>query len=372
MNNVLTYWVSYSLIRELTTRRKNEIYVQCFNRSKTIVDLYDNPELLSRLDITEQERDAIMKAKGELSNIAFGVEDMLDQGYKILPLDSEEYPKTLKGNLKMSVPTVLYAKGNISLLNEPSIAIIGSRNADEISLQFADNVARKAAEENKVVVSGFAKGVDLQALLSALKYDGKSVIVLPQGILTFASGFRQYYQPIAEGRVVVISEFAPKAGWSVGLAMARNQTIYGLADVIYVAQSDSKGGTWEGVTAGLKLGRSIFVRRGEANEKSANNLLIRMGAGAVDASGNVIDKENVEAQCGAADIVTAITEVLKHCPMSCKQILEKLALDTPEKNMRDILASIEEVEKYKEKGGVYYRLKGSSPASLFDDLDSRN
>ena len=102
-------------------------------------------------------------------------------------------------NLGKAAPTVIFTKGNKELLNESSMAIVGSRNADKISLQFTDNVAKRISASNGVVVSGFAKGVDRQALDSALAAGGKSIIVLPQGIMTFASGFKQYYETYHSG-----------------------------------------------------------------------------------------------------------------------------------------------------------------------------
>lgn len=95
-------------------------------------------------------------------------------------------------------------------------------------MQFTDNVAKKASSEHKVVVSGFARGVDKQALDSAMKHKGQSIIVLPQGITTFASGMKKYYKQIIEGNVLVLSTFHPKSPWAVDLAMARNSIIYGL------------------------------------------------------------------------------------------------------------------------------------------------
>ena len=216
------------------------------------------------------------------------VEELLNQGYDIVPITSKEYSPTLKANLKYNSPIVLYTKGNKQILQEKSIAIVGSRNANETSLLFADNVARKATSEYKVVVSGFAKGVDKQALDSALKYKGQSIIVLPQGIYTFASGIKKYYKQIIEGDVLVLSTFHPKSPWSVELAMARNSIIYGLASEIYVAQSDNKGGTWSGVCDGLKKGRIVYVRKTGINDNCANLTLINMGAEAVDINGNTI------------------------------------------------------------------------------------
>lgn len=292
MKNILTYWVTLMLMRGVTTRRKNEIYSKCFIHTPqiSISELFDNTEVWKEIGMSSEEQLAFTEAKNELSNNAFLVEDMLSQGYSILPIDAQDYPKTLKRNLKMGAPTVIFAKGNISLLNEPSVAVVGSRSADEVSLLFADKVVEKSVQEGLTIVSGYAKGIDRQALDSAIKFNGRSIIVLPQGILTFSTGFRQLYRDIAQGNVLVISTFAPKAGWSTGLAMARNSIIYGLAEKIYVAQSDSKGGTWSGVTDGLRAGREIYVRQPKPGEKNANNLLIEKGAVPVDTDGNILQR----------------------------------------------------------------------------------
>ena len=258
MNQELTYWVALAHTPKMWTARKNEIIAYCFQREKTIVDFFSSDQFLG-MSLTPQEAVLLQQTKSELANYAFMVEELLDQGFDIIPVTSQEYSPTLKSNLKYSSPIVLYTKGNKQILHEKSIAIVGSRNANENSLKFTDNVAKKASMEYKVVVSGFAKGVDKQALDSALAYKGQSIIVLPQGITTFSSGIKKYYKQIVGGDVLVLSTFHPKLPWSVDLAMARNSIIYGLASEIYAAQSDDKGGTWSGVTEGLKKGRKVYV-----------------------------------------------------------------------------------------------------------------
>ena len=121
-------------------------------------------------------------------------------------------------------------------------------------------------------VSGFAKGVDKQALDSAINYKGQSIIVLPQGIMTFGSGFIKYYKQIVDGDVLLLSTFFPKAPWKAELAMARNPIIYGLADEIYVSESSDKGGTWSGVVDGLRKNRKIYVRQTDLYENTANEV----------------------------------------------------------------------------------------------------
>ena len=355
----LTYWITLALMPKIWTKRKNEIYVNCFNHSPriTIIDLFENPSYWNELGLTDTEIEIFKDAHEQLANNSFIVEDLLSQGYDILPIHSKFYPKTLKDNLKTGAPTVIFTKGNKQLLQEPSIAIVGSRKADDISLRFTNNVAKKASAMNKIVVSGFAKGVDKQALDATLDSGGKSIIVLPQGIMTFASGFKQYYKAIAQGNVLVMSTFAPKAPWSKEFAMARNPIIYGMASDIFVAQSDEKGGTWSGVIDGLRKKRTIYVRWPEPNETNANIKLIEKGATAVDINGN--EQKNItESLKQETDIFNSkIISILSGEPMTSKGIISKLNLDWSDAKLKKHLEKMQEIEKTKIKNRIYYKLK---------------
>jgi len=292
MNNDYPYWIALAHLPRWRTERVNRLLVEILHqRQMPLQDFFALPpeSWQNEFSLTPKEVEAMNEAKAQLSNYAFMAEELLAQGFQMIPINAKEYSAALKKNLQMKhAPPVLYVKGNIKQLHEPTVAVVGSREASERALQFADAIAKKCAAEFRVVVSGFAKGVDKQALDSSLKYGGRSIIVLPQGIMTFGSGFKKYYSQIVEGDVLVLSTFFPKAGWDAGLAMARNVYIYGLAEEIYVAESNEKGGTWTGVMDGLKKGRTIYVRQPEGDEKNANALLIAKGAIAVDAEGNCL------------------------------------------------------------------------------------
>ncbi len=369
----LTYWVTLALIPKMWTKRKNEIYVNCFkhNPQISIIDLFENSLSWNAVGLNEIEKIQFEEARLQLANNSFLVEGMMAQGYDILPITHEDYPRLLKDNLKFNAPTVIYTKGNKSLLQEPSIAIVGSRNADTKSLSFTENIVRKATEENKVVVSGFAKGVDRQALDSAVRANGKSIIVLPQGIMTFSSGFKQYFKYIAQGRVLVMSTFAPRAPWSVEFAMARNSIIYGMSSDIFVAQSDDKGGTWSGVIDGLKKNRPIYVRYPDKNEKNANLLLIQKGASAVDINGNTLtlnpEEQKTPEQINKEKIISDLMALLSSVDrITAKEIISRLHLDWKDDKMKRYLDKMQQAEKIKVKNRVYYRLKGNAQQGLFD------
>ncbi len=355
MNKELSYWITLAHLPKIRTRVKNEIIVRLFEQQKTIIDFFNFTEDIwkTKFDLSDIDISIIKSSIDELPNNSFLVESLIEQGYKILPITSPEYSPILKKNLGRSfAPPVLYTKGNLQILKEDSIAIVGSRKANETSLFFTDNIAKKASKDYKVVVSGFAKGVDKQALDSALKYKGQSIIVLPQGITTFKSGFKKYYKQIIEGDVLVLSTFHPKATWSVQLAMARNPTIYGLAKEIYVAESSNKGGTWSGVIDGLRKNRIIYVRKPDANEKNANILLIQKGAKAVDINGNVIEYDKINEKVDLAirepnqnynEIENQIINLLKKGIYTSKNIVEILKIDWSSRKVTNYLKAHKDV-----------------------------
>ena len=366
MKNEAAYWIALAHLPKWGYAKINSLIVKFFHNERiTIEEFFNLPETIwsSKYQLNINEISDLQKAKCELPNNAFFAENLFSQGYELIPITSSYYSKTLKSNLKATYsPTLLYVKGNKQILNEKSIAIVGSRTAEAKSLEFTDNIAKLASKDFKVVVSGFAKGVDKQALDSAIKYNGQSVIVLPQGITTFNSGFKSYYKQIVDGDVLVISTFHPKSVWSAGLAMARNPIIYGLADEIFVAESSEKGGTWSGVLDGLKKGRKIYVRKPDQNEKSANAILIQKGALSVDYNGNVtsdsVSSVNLFSISNAENklsTIVSLTErilnVLNERPLTAKEILFKLGLDWTSKKITTHLQKMQEIKVVK-KGRV--------------------
>jgi len=244
MNKESAYWIALAHLPRWGHLKINNLIIKFYHENKlSIEDFFQLSEndWKNQYGIEYKEVEDLKKAKSELANNAFLAESLNNEGYELIPITLPEYSKTLKENLKAAhAPALLYVKGNKQIMQEKSIAIVGSRNASDKSLEFTDNIAKLASKEYKVVVSGFAKGVDKQALDSAINYKGQSIIVLPQGIMTFGSGFKKYYKQIVDGDVLVLSTFFPKAPWKAELAMARNPIIYGLASEIYVAESSDK------------------------------------------------------------------------------------------------------------------------------------
>lgn len=288
------YWIALDSISGhlLTRKRKNMIVTECCHVSNTVLSsvfFMTDKDLATKYHMSSQEITAIRESASRIPNYSFLVEDMTSQGYDIVPIIHQAFPASLKRNMKYNAPTLLYCKGNLSLLQKKCAAIVGARNAGTTALNFTETITKDIVLQNMPVVSGYAKGVDRQAFEAAMKYGGESIVVLPQGILTF-SGYRSFFKEIMSGQVLVLSTFYPTSPWSTGLAMARNSIIYGLADSIFVAESNSKGGTWEGVMEGLKKGRTIYIRKPASDENTANSILIRKGCVPILSYGDILRK----------------------------------------------------------------------------------
>lgn len=359
MNTENAYWMAIAHLSGLTTERTNQLLSVILKEKGLLLSEYFTLSSSERQEIfplQPKEAAAMDKVQEDFPRLAFLAEQLHNEGYQLIPINSPDFPSALKANLKIkSCPPLLYVKGKKELLHQEAVAIVGSRKAGTAALDFTDKVASKCAREGKVVVSGYAKGVDQQAMDSALAAGGKSIIVLPQGILTFQSGFKKHYEAIVNGKLLVISTFFPKAGWEVGLAMARNAYIYGQATEIYAAESDSKGGTWEGVMDGLKRQRKIYVRQPLKGEKNANDRLIAMGAFAVDQEGNpvqsptvyqketvtnveILSEEKQESQAGKTDMLHEVLRLLQSGPLTAKELI--LALKMPDWDVRKLGAAL--------------------------------
>jgi DNA processing protein len=104
------------------------------------------------------------------------------QNIEIISRESLYYPECL--SLISNLPVLLHVKGNLKALNKNSIAIVGTRNPSGYGKNRAKEIAKLFINENYVVVSGLAQGVDSAAHMGALEAKGLTVAVLAHGLDT--------------------------------------------------------------------------------------------------------------------------------------------------------------------------------------------
>lgn len=155
------------------------------------------------------------------------------------------YPLIVRKRLGLDSPGVLWAKGDLTLLNRPAVAVIGSRDLRDENRIFAEEAGRQIAKQGHVLVSGNAKGADIAAQEACLSAGGCVISVVADNLLR---------QPLRE-KVLYLSLEDFDGEFSIHRALRRNHVIHSLASVTIAAQCTlGKGGTWEGIQANLKNG----------------------------------------------------------------------------------------------------------------------
>lgn len=189
------------------------------------------------------------------------------QGCVPLTWVTAQYPGRLRQKLGEETPGCLWCKGDISLLAQQKVALVGSRDILEGNRAFAAEVGRQAALQGYVLVSGNARGADRCAQQACLRAGGSVISVVADGLTE--------KQP-TKG-VLYLSEDEFDAPFSAQRAISRNRVIHALAEVTFVAQCGYKeGGTWDGTAKNLRHGWSdVFCF---ADGTAAAQLLQQLGA----------------------------------------------------------------------------------------------
>jgi predicted Rossmann fold nucleotide-binding protein DprA/Smf involved in DNA uptake len=191
-----------------------------------------------------------------------------------------DYPRRLKARLRGDSPAVLYGCGDIGLLDEGGLAVVGSRHVDDALVDYTMMIGSLAARAGKSIVSGGAKGIDQAAMRGALEQGGRVCGVLADSLEKQVMN-RDHRNMLLDGQLVLVSPYDPNAGFNVGNAMQRNKLIYAMADAALVVNSDvDKGGTWAGAVEQLDKMKLIPVYVRSTGKPSAGLDGLR-GKGAV-------------------------------------------------------------------------------------------
>ncbi len=275
-------WLLLVFESGLTTHTVNNILVAwCQQLGRTLQEFFavSPQEWSDTCPLKAEDIKKLEQAKEKLVGQAFLAEQLSHAQIHMLTVLDANYPKLLKVSLKRNqAPPVLFYAGDLQILKRKTIAIIGSRNAGETSLAFTRTVAQYLAEQGTNVISGNARGVDRVAYEGAMSTGGCTTVVLPHGIRKLSGvQMRELTPKIEAGKVLLLSQFHPDAVWLVSRAMERNKVVTGLAQVVIVAESDTKGGTWGGAKGALQQHRTLYVLQTDDATLPGNNALIALG-----------------------------------------------------------------------------------------------
>lgn len=191
---------------------------------------------------------------------------MREFDFKIEKIDREsaEYPYLLK-QINDS-PKKLFCAGDLQLMHEPCIAVVGARKASSYGAWVAENLGRRLAENSVTVVSGMAAGIDTAAHVGALKCnEGKTIAVLGCGIdICFPSANLKLRNEIAK-RGLIVSEYEPGVHGTRYTFPMRNRIISGLSLATVVAEAGNNSGSLITAERAAEQGRDVLAVPGNIN-----------------------------------------------------------------------------------------------------------
>ncbi len=208
-------------------------------------------------------------------------------GGRIITHGEAGFPRLLAETV--NPPPVLFVAGKSDLLQQPTCAIVGSRNSSANGKRFARDVARELAQSGWIIASGLARGIDTAAHEASLEQGTIAVI---------ATGLDVIYPPENAGlhaRIAcvgcVVSEMPPGTQPRADLFPRHNRIIAGLAAGVVVIEAAMRSGSLITARLANEIGRDVFAVPGSPYDprSQGTNKLIQDGAMLVAAPRDVLD-----------------------------------------------------------------------------------
>ncbi|MBZ2184314.1 MAG: DNA-processing protein DprA [Bryobacter sp.] len=277
-------WLALRMTPQLGARRAVEL-----------VRRYGSPGAIFLKDAQELMAAGLSASVARSIEAGSAMDDALEQQRllratetEIVTLMDERYPDGL-GQI-FDPPLLLFTRGNAELMQNPAVAVVGTRRPSAYGTAVAEKFARDLAEAGLVVVSGMARGIDTVAHKAALAVGGKTVAVLGCGAdVVYPAENRQLAAQIARDGLI-LSEYPLRTPGYPQNFPVRNRIVSGLSQGVLIVEGAQYSGS--SITARLAMdqGREVFAVPGNVTSKQSwgPNLLIRQGARLVQEPSDVL------------------------------------------------------------------------------------
>ena len=271
----MKYWIWLASVEGLGPVKK----LALLNKFKSVKKIYNatEKEILKVDGMSDKIVQNMQKAK-DAKLLEKYEKYILKNDIKIINISDDNYPVKLKNIY--APPITIFAKGDISLLNSKSIAIVGSREPSKYGIYVAEKFSKELSKEGITIVSGLARGIDTFAHVGALSSFGKTIAVLGSGIdVVYPKENAKYYREISE-KGLIISEYIVGTAPESKNFPQRNRIISGLSDGVLVVEARKNSGTMITTDFALEQGKELYVIPGNitSNLSAGTNNLIKEGA----------------------------------------------------------------------------------------------
>ncbi len=212
------------------------------------------------------------------------------EGCQFLIRGSMGYPDLLEEIY--DPPLVLYARGNLEIMADPCIAIVGTRKPTIYGLQMSQGIASDLGSRGVIVVSGLARGIDAAAHRGCLEASGKTIAVLGCGIdMVYPKEHKQLTQKIME-KGLLLSEFTPGTSPSPQNFPVRNRIISGLSLGTVIVEANEYSGSLITARLAMEQNRELFAIPGNLTSPQSfgPNYLIKQGAKLIQSWRDIVEE----------------------------------------------------------------------------------
>lgn len=281
-------------------------------------------------------------------------------GNHLITLADSHYPPAL---LQIAdPPPLLYAKGQLAMFAQHSIAIVGSRNASAQGEKNAEDFAYALSQRGLCIVSGMALGIDGAAHRGALKAQGGTIAVVGTGLdIVYPARHRELAHQIVEHGLLV-SEFPLSTPSRAQNFPRRNRIISGLSLGCLVVEANVQSGSLITAKLAAEQGREVFAIPGSIHSPLSKGChqLIKQGAKLVDNIQDIVDELGLAGQVATAGAKEApaphpLLDCMGHDPISMDTLVERSGLTSD--NLSAMLLMLELENKVSSlPGGRYQRI----------------
>ena len=257
---------------------------------------------------------------------------------KIINCEDSQYPVTL--NSIPNKPKTLYTLGDLSILNMPAVAVVGSRNMSEYGKNITKQIVKDLTKAGICIVSGMATGIDTVAHTTCLENGGKTIAVLGSGLnRIFPPENKELFNRIVENGGLVITEYPENQTAQKQFFAIRNRIISGLSLATLVIEATYRSGTSITAQFALKQGRKLLCIPNSIGNKNSAGIINWLKKG--------------------AKLVTNADEILQEIGLKSNSI------DLEQTNAKNKQQKIEEFEQNELKDeqelakNIYFQIKES-------------
>lgn len=333
--------LQWSWMNALSSKRLTTLLDRFSSLEEAVKHL--TPDLLRELGLKEETALFTLNRLDEFDPTMYEAE-LKKRDLRLIAMDEDEYPPLLKQI--PDAPVFLYVRGNLKILGDPCIALVGAREMSEYGRRVVSHLIPPLVAAGVVTVSGLAYGIDAEVARETLRIGGPTVAVLGHGLgMIYPKAHAKLADEIVKAGGLLLSEFPLDIQPDQYTFPARNRIIAGLSLGTVVVEAAEGSGSLITADLALDYNRDVFAVPGQLfdpNYRGCHQLISRGQAKLITDASEILAELGVVAPIlplgdrpsfvAGSEEETKIFGSLSTMPQSLDDLVVKSKLDAAAAN----------------------------------------